>query len=152
MTLGELMAALQDGEIRVSAVDGRLIVDAPRGVLTAEIKAALVAHKPELLAYVSKRSAAAALDRSAGSRRYREVLAGWPCAWREVWGHLANALEDACPATPVGADAEIAAFLVIARFRVAGMTPRAALAAGWDQFSLPGGPPALGSPSSNLGR
>jgi hypothetical protein len=46
MTLAELTAALDAQGVRLPA---RLVVDAPAGVLTAELHDALAAHKPLLL-------------------------------------------------------------------------------------------------------
>jgi hypothetical protein len=51
MTLHELLAALDAGGVSLSL---RLVVDAPRGVLTEELKAALLAHKPLLLARLGR--------------------------------------------------------------------------------------------------
>ena len=47
MTLPELDGFLTDRGIKLAV---RLVVDAPRGVLTPEIKAALVTHRPALIA------------------------------------------------------------------------------------------------------
>jgi hypothetical protein len=46
MTLPDLIAALDARGVRLSA---RLVVDAPAGVLTPELRDALAAHKPLLL-------------------------------------------------------------------------------------------------------
>jgi hypothetical protein len=71
----------------------RLVVDAPAGVLTPEIKAALAAHKPALLEML-----AVVDDRPAGpppaDRGWRQSVATWPVDWRERWGRRANELED----------------------------------------------------------
>jgi hypothetical protein len=48
MTLPELMDALEARGVKLSL---RLVVDAPRGVMTDQIKTALVAHKPALVAH-----------------------------------------------------------------------------------------------------
>jgi hypothetical protein len=65
----------------------RLVVDAPAGVMTEEIKAALAAHKPHLLAMLAGESPAPWPPRPV-------ELAGWPIEWRRRWGVLANALQD----------------------------------------------------------
>ncbi len=51
MTLPELVEALEAGGVKLSL---RLVVDAPRGVMTDQIKAALAAHKPTLLARLGR--------------------------------------------------------------------------------------------------
>jgi len=51
MTLPELMDALEARGVKLSL---RLVVDAPRGVMTDQIKAALAAHKPTLLARLGR--------------------------------------------------------------------------------------------------
>jgi len=51
MTLPELVEALEARDIKLSL---RLVVDAPRGVMTDEIKTALAAHKPALLARLGR--------------------------------------------------------------------------------------------------
>jgi hypothetical protein len=50
MTLPELIRNLTDRGIEISAKNGRLIVDAPTGSATSEIRAALVEHKAAILA------------------------------------------------------------------------------------------------------
>src|SRR5271166_6958992 len=51
MTLPELMDALEARGVKLSL---RLVVDAPRGVVTDQIKTALAAHKPTLLARLGR--------------------------------------------------------------------------------------------------
>lgn len=51
MTLPELTEALDALGVRLSV---RLVVDAPRGVLTPEIRDALAVHKPLLLLRLSR--------------------------------------------------------------------------------------------------
>ena len=51
MTLPELMDALEARGVKLSL---RLVVDAPRGVVTDQIKTALAAHKPALLARLGR--------------------------------------------------------------------------------------------------
>ncbi len=49
MTAGDLLADLLREGVTLSAVGGRLHVEAPRGVLTPGFRAALAGHKAELL-------------------------------------------------------------------------------------------------------
>ncbi len=51
MTLPELMDALEARGVKLSL---RLVVDAPRGVMTDQIKTALAVHKPALLARLGR--------------------------------------------------------------------------------------------------
>jgi hypothetical protein len=51
MTLPDLMVALETLGVKLSL---RLVVDAPRGALTEEMRTALVAHKPMLLARLGR--------------------------------------------------------------------------------------------------
>ena len=48
MSATALLASLERLGVRLRAEDGRLVVDAPRGVLTDAVKAELRARKPEL--------------------------------------------------------------------------------------------------------
>ena len=50
MTASSLLSQLRElgVEIKVSA-DDRLVIDAPRGAITPELRSALASHKPELL-------------------------------------------------------------------------------------------------------
>jgi hypothetical protein len=50
MTLPELQACLERLGVKLSL---RLVVDAPAGVVTADIRDALAAHKPRLLTFLS---------------------------------------------------------------------------------------------------
>jgi TubC N-terminal docking domain len=54
MTLAELIAAL---DARGVALSARLVVDAPAGVLTPELREALAEHKPLLLQRVTREMA-----------------------------------------------------------------------------------------------
>jgi hypothetical protein len=71
MTLPELDALLSSAGIRLSL---RLVVDAPRGVLTEEIKAALAAHKARL---VSRLAAADAHGAGRPPLYIWEELSAW---------------------------------------------------------------------------
>ena len=84
MTLPALQSWMDCLGVRLSL---RLVVDAPAGVMTEEVMAALAAHKPRLLAMLGGESPAPWPPRPA-------ELARWPIAWRERWGRLANELED----------------------------------------------------------
>jgi hypothetical protein len=70
MTLDDLTATLDTLGVRLSA---RLVVDAPYGVLTPEIKSALSAHKPALLA----RLAAGGDEADVQSRPSWDELSRW---------------------------------------------------------------------------
>jgi hypothetical protein len=65
MTPHELLATLHRAGAEVKVHGDRLRVEAPRGVLTEEIRQALVEHKPELLAELS-------------------IAATWPAECREA--------------------------------------------------------------------
>jgi hypothetical protein len=54
MTLSDVLAATQAAGIRLEARGAALHVEAPPGAVTSELRAALVAHKPDLLAVVSR--------------------------------------------------------------------------------------------------
>src|SRR5438105_3680208 len=55
MSTPELLDNLRRRGVRLEVHGDRLKVDAPTGTLTAEIKAALAEHKPEILAVLSAR-------------------------------------------------------------------------------------------------
>lgn len=107
----------------------RLVVDAPAGVMTEELKAALTVYKPRLLAMLAgvddrtdpagppacePARAAGPDDRGspAPEPRWRQAVAIWPVEWRERWGRRANDLQDAGAAWAV---AERSAFNETAR-------------------------------------
>jgi hypothetical protein len=75
----------------------RLVVDAPGGTLTPEIKAALGTHKNTLLALLAGVEPGPHLLRTVPALPpwppRPDELADWPIPWRERWGRLANALE-----------------------------------------------------------
>jgi hypothetical protein len=90
----------------------RLVVDAPVGVMTEELKAALLAHKPRLLALLAgvddgtgptgspvsepiRPAGPAELGPPPADRGWRRAVELWPVEWRERWGRCANALQDA---------------------------------------------------------
>jgi hypothetical protein len=53
MTAAGLVDLMSHLGVRLSAAEGRLRVDAPAGVLTEELRAALVEHKPAILAILA---------------------------------------------------------------------------------------------------
>lgn len=125
-TLPDLQASLGRLGVRLSL---RLVVDAPAGVMTEELKAALTVHRPRLLAMlagVDDRTDPAGPPvcepaRPAGpddggppapDLGWRQAVAIWPVEWRARWGRRANELQDAGAAWAV---AERCAFNEIAR-------------------------------------
>ena len=54
MNIAEIMAHAAHNDIRLRAEGERLLVDAPKGVLTSEFSRVLKTHKPDLLAALSK--------------------------------------------------------------------------------------------------
>jgi hypothetical protein len=88
--------------VRLSARGDRLHFQAPKGVLTPEIKAALVCHKPALQAMLASPPEAAPEPELPGCIRpelimgscgWRECLGWWPLGWRQRWGDRAEALQ-----------------------------------------------------------
>lgn len=51
--IARLLAALQERNIKLSAADGKLVVDAPRGSITPDLRQELMAHRDALLQLVS---------------------------------------------------------------------------------------------------
>ncbi len=49
MSAHEIIERVQQVGIRLAARDGKLVIDAPRGAITADLRAMLVEHKDELL-------------------------------------------------------------------------------------------------------
>lgn len=75
MTLPELIETLEARDIKLSL---RLVVDSPRGAMTDQIKAALAAHKPALLARLGRDAQWDQLSARAGERA--------PCKhYRQCW-------------------------------------------------------------------
>lgn len=56
MTAAELLAVLESLEVDIAAREGTLHVNAPKGQLNADLKAAIAAHKTELLELLAARS------------------------------------------------------------------------------------------------
>jgi TubC N-terminal docking domain len=107
MTLPELQSCLDRLGVKLSLRGDRLAVDAPAGVMTEEIKAALAAHKPALLAMLAglddrtdpagpTAGEPSLPDGPAGwgpppaDRGWRKTVAHWPIGWRAIWGELAE--------------------------------------------------------------
>jgi hypothetical protein len=63
MNLSELQSSLIKLEIMLTASEDRLVVDAPAGVLTAEIRDALMSHKPALMCQLAGMDDQAERDR-----------------------------------------------------------------------------------------
>ena len=64
MTARELLASLRERGVRIRVEDGRLLCDAPPGVLDGALRAQLVARKQELLAVLAEAEAAHSAPRS----------------------------------------------------------------------------------------
>jgi hypothetical protein len=89
MTLPELHALLDRVGIVLSVRGDRLHWAGPPGAMTPEVKAALATHKPALLRLLS------GVESPAPPPPRPAELAAWPLPWRQRWGELANALQDA---------------------------------------------------------
>jgi hypothetical protein len=89
----------------------RLVVDAPAGVMTEELRAALGCHKPALLVMLARAGdrtdpvgppaseppGPVGLDgpgQPPADLSWRAAVARWPDGWRERWGRRANELQD----------------------------------------------------------
>jgi hypothetical protein len=68
LTAAELLSKLRSLEVKIWADNGELCCNAPQGVLTAELRAALSEHKAEILAVLGR----------AGARRREPVLRRLP--------------------------------------------------------------------------
>jgi hypothetical protein len=90
MNLPELQTCVVKLGIVLSAVDGKLIVNAPAGVITPELRATLLDHKPALLAHLT------GLDRRpapTAGQCWRQYIATWPLEWRQRWADRAEACQ-----------------------------------------------------------
>ncbi len=102
MTLPELKSCLCFLGVKLSL---RLGIDAPAGVLTPEIKAALAHHRPVLLSWLlAMEPSRDPHDANLSDLSYKQYLsrpdemADWPIPWREEWRRRANELRDqGCP-------------------------------------------------------
>lgn len=82
-----LLDAMAMCGIKASLDGDRLIVNAPRGSLTADDREVLAAHKAELIELLTPKYPPPA------PMPWREVLAKAPIALRERWGIRTNELE-----------------------------------------------------------
>ena len=95
MTASSLVTRLDELGVKLSVDRDRLKWDAPTGVMTPEIKAAMAIHKHALMARLASfksRSSSPAIPDVWPPRPIE--LATWPIARRKLWGELANAIED----------------------------------------------------------
>jgi hypothetical protein len=92
-TLPELQECLDRLGIRLSARGDKLHVDAPAGVVTAEVKAALASHKAALLRLLAEGESPAPPPPT--DRGWRACIAYWPTAWRQRWADRAGASQAA---------------------------------------------------------
>ena len=91
MTLPDLQTSLERLGVKLSL---RLVVDAPAGAMTPEVKEALATHKSTLLALLV--GAYTSPDPSTPGWPPRPgELSTWPIPWHERWVELANGLQDA---------------------------------------------------------
>jgi len=112
MTVLELIAACKKRDIRLWAEDGNLHFDAPKNALTGELREQVVARKPELIALLERRDAAADDDRIRPVPREGAM----PLSFSQQRMWLLEQLED------VGA-----AYLLPSAFRLVGDLDRDAL-------------------------
>jgi hypothetical protein len=135
VTLTDLITTLDALDVRLSA---RLVVDAPAGALSPELRDALAGYKPLLLEQVVREMARPepptrregpearapdSLDSPSSSDRakdrpWREQLPGWSAPWREGWGRKANYLEERHGLAPLAAEAQ--AFNEVAELKRSG--------------------------------
>jgi hypothetical protein len=92
MTLPQLQSRLVRLGIILSALEDELVVDAPVGVLTPDLKAALVTHKAALLGQLTGVVPRSAPSAGAG---WRQRVACWPVEWRQRWADRAEACQAA---------------------------------------------------------
>lgn len=52
MTAADLLTKLQARKVRIDAIGGRLRIDAPKGVVTADLLQVLAEHKTEIMARI----------------------------------------------------------------------------------------------------
>jgi TubC N-terminal docking domain len=104
MTLDALAVALDALGVKLTL---RVVVEAPAGVLTPEIREALKTHKPGLVARLAMAEVPAIPEGNAPPESeecdthppcgppypWRAGLLEWPIPWRETWGRRSNELE-----------------------------------------------------------
>ena len=108
MTGQALWNRLRQRDVRLEATGNRLIVNAPEGMLTSDLRETLRSHKSELLAILRRESAAAEL-----------TPADLPADWRVEWKERAAVREYDGGQAREHAEAE-ALGEIIARMRTAG--------------------------------
>jgi hypothetical protein len=92
MNARALLADLCARDVRVTAVGGRLRVDAPAGVLTAADREALAAHKPTIMALLDAQCLDCGEALPPGHLyRCRECTTA---AWRRTYGSVPPSGED----------------------------------------------------------
>jgi hypothetical protein len=134
MTALGLLAGLSERGVILSASDGRLVIDAPTGVVTGEDLATVGRLKAEVLAIVMAGTEPPAPSWPPRDRR----LSTWPDSWRERWGRRSNDLID------LGRDwrtAEAQAFSEVLAIRLAeGLPDHGTSAEREDAFLAPSDP------------
>ena len=91
MTVVEFLDEIQRLDICLSAAGpDRLVVDAPWGALTPNLKARLAARKPEILAFLAQAGTSSQLT---STRRGYLVPADLPERWREMYEERAAVRE-----------------------------------------------------------
>jgi hypothetical protein len=95
MTLTELQSRLNCLEIHIAMHGDKLVVDAPTGLLTPEIKSALRVHKPGLMKWLSSQEASET-PRPPVPREHlwQTCIAYWPFELQTRWAARAAALSD----------------------------------------------------------
>ena len=156
MTASSLIDSLAGRGLVLSIEDARIQVS-PKRLLTDQDRHLIRQFRVDLFDLLSRGVAAKTCEEAEREAireepltapspdiRFHDELASWPIPWREVWGWVTNAIEDACKADgmPTGG-AELGAFAEVARLHGDGMSPSEALAAIWNAWSLPGEPPVL---------
>ena len=102
MTARELLASLEADGVRLTIKGDRLVLNAPKGVLSAARIKEIRPHKPELLAIVSERRPQPTLEERPGRDSFDDIVAdasrfqldGKPGPW-EAFTMSAEALTDA---------------------------------------------------------
>jgi hypothetical protein len=169
MTLPDLMSTIDALDIKLSL---RLVVDAPPGVISEELRDELAAHKPALL-YRLGQNALHNRDRQQEQGKPKPIQLTTTATslnpptpvkapgiasngpdgldWPEAQRFLANALNAVpdIPASPV--ECELAAQLILDGERQRGATPAQVLADYWAEWSLPGNPSSVPQTVDNPG-
>ena len=144
-----LIASARDAGLSLDVEAGsRLTIKGPKSA--ADLARALGERKSEVVAALRlERISAPTISPDA---RFHDELACWPLAWREAWGWITNAIEDAWSALDhPTSGAGLAAFAAVSRLRGEGLPPGEALASIWDAWGLPGAAPVLGPGQDSIG-